>query len=322
MNTLPATAPTQPLAPATLPVQNLFPTEQELNIIKEQANIFVKSGLLPQAIKTPEQAILIMLKGREMGIPPLQAISHLHVINGKVGMGGEIMLQQIYRLVPGAQVEIVQRTDTVCEIHAARPGRKTLTAFKFTLEEARKANLLNKDVWKNYPGTMLQWRTVSMMARAIFPDAIAGCYTPEELGAQVDSSGNYVAGPEPVADKAATFKDKLGLSKRPEPVAVDSEVAAPAPQSDASKDPGEFVIPSGPLKGKKLKEIDPEQLRRADQAVRETAKKKPITGAQLEVQGRIQAYLRTIEEQAPVSEPSADGDQGAFGEFGQTQINE
>ena len=52
-----------------------LPTHIELATMKELASLLVKSGLLPQAIKTPEQAIVIILKAKELNIPPIQAFS-------------------------------------------------------------------------------------------------------------------------------------------------------------------------------------------------------------------------------------------------------
>lgn len=49
---------------------SLFPSETEWKMLKEQATMAVKSGFLPRAVDTPEKAIVIALKGRELGIPP------------------------------------------------------------------------------------------------------------------------------------------------------------------------------------------------------------------------------------------------------------
>lgn len=165
---------------------SLFPTESEWNMIREQASLAVKTGFLPKAVDTPEKAITIALKGRELGIPPMQAFSHIHIIQGKPTISAELMLSLIYRNVPGTVINYIETSSKACVIEAKRPGGKP-TRFAFTIEEAKQAGLLSKDSWKSYPGAMLRARCVSIVARALFPDAIMGCsYTAEELGGDVE----------------------------------------------------------------------------------------------------------------------------------------
>lgn len=165
---------------------SLFPSEHEWAMLKEQASMVVKTGFLPMAIKTAEQAIAIALKGRELGIPPMHAFAHIHIIQGKPTVSAELMLALIFKNCPGAVINYPETNSEVCVISAKRPGG-TVSSFKFTIAEAKLAGLLNKDSWKNYPAAMLRARTVSMVARALFPDAIMGCsYTPEEMGAEVN----------------------------------------------------------------------------------------------------------------------------------------
>ena len=175
--------------------QSLFPSESEWAQLQQQAAIVVKTGFLPRAVDTAEKAITIALKGRELGIPPMQAYSHIHIIQGKPTISAELMLSLIYKNCPGAVVNYIENTDKKCVIEATRPAHKA-TKFSYSIEEAKLAGLLSKDSWKNYPAAMLRARAVSIMARAQFPDAVMGCsYIPEELGADVDHDGEVVTVP-------------------------------------------------------------------------------------------------------------------------------
>lgn len=177
---------------------SLFPSEHEWAILKEQASMVVKTGFLPAAIKTPEQAIAIALKGRELGIPPMQAFAHIHIIQGKPTISAELMLSLIFRNCPGAVVNYVQTTSDSCVIEAKRPNGSA-ARFSFTMDDARRADLLGKGNWKSYPGAMLRARAIAIMARALFPDAIMGCsYIPEELGADVNEDGEVINIPSQV----------------------------------------------------------------------------------------------------------------------------
>ena len=164
----------------------LILTGSAWDALKEQSTMLVKSGFLPKGIDTAEKAIAIAMKGHEMGIPPMQAFSHIAIVQGKPCISSELMLAQIYKNVPGAKVDILKNDETEAIISAKRPGEKA-TTFTFTMEDARRANLTGKGTWAQYPKVMLMWRAISMMARTKFPDAIMGCsYTPEEMGAEVE----------------------------------------------------------------------------------------------------------------------------------------
>src|SRR5687768_12101698 len=105
-------------------LQTIDVPPQSWAVMKEQAKMLVGSGFLPAAIKTPEQAMAIMLKGRELSIPPMQAFAQIAVIQGKPAAGSELQLALIYRNCPGAKVEYIERTDTKCVIEASRPGQR------------------------------------------------------------------------------------------------------------------------------------------------------------------------------------------------------
>jgi hypothetical protein len=169
-----------------------FPTESEFGMMRSIAQTAIKSGLLPTSIKTAEAALIIIMKARELGIPPIQAFSAISVINGKPCISAEMMLNLIYRNVPGSKIEYLDATDEKCTIEVTRPGHRKST-WSFSILDAKKAELMQKQVWKQYPGAMLRARTISAMARAVFPDALAGAsYTPEELGAEVTQEGEVI----------------------------------------------------------------------------------------------------------------------------------
>ena len=171
---------------------NLPSNQNEWALLLDQARCFLQSGLLPKSLQKPEQVVLVMLKGRELGIPPLQALSHINVINGKPAMSAELMLAQILKLHPKTQFKFPERTNEKCTIAVKRAGFDWEN-FSFTIEDARKAGLLSNPSWNKYPRAMLHARVISEMARSLFPDAIAGIsYTPEELGAVVDENGDFI----------------------------------------------------------------------------------------------------------------------------------
>jgi hypothetical protein len=174
-----------------IPFESLLPSAKGWSLLKHQAVEILKSGYLPTAIKTPEQVTVIILKGRELGIPPMQSLSHIHVINGKPTMSAELMLALILQKHPQTKISFPIRTNKEVQCKVVRDGQVSL--FGFSMDDATAAGLLSNPSWKKYPRAMLHARCVSEMARSLFPDAIAGVsYTPEELGAVVDGEGEII----------------------------------------------------------------------------------------------------------------------------------
>lgn len=175
-----------------IPFEQMLPAANNWQLMKQQAGELIKSGFLPAGIKSPEQAVAIILKGRELGVPPMQALSHIHVINGKPTMSAELMLAQVLKLHPKTKISYPERSSDKCVIKVQRDGSEPST-FSFTIADAQSAGLLNNPTWKKYPRAMLHARCVSEMCRSLFPDAIAGVsYCPEELGATVNEDGEVI----------------------------------------------------------------------------------------------------------------------------------
>lgn len=159
-----------------------------------QAEVLIKSGFLPNAIKTKEQALAIMLKGQELGIPAWSALTGIYIIQGTPTVSPQLMLAMINRtgLLEDIQIE---GDDASCTVAMKRKGR-TPHAETFTTDDAKKMQLDGKDNWKKQVAVMLKWRAVSACARVVFPDVIAGLYMPEEINpdVQVDSEGVIIEG--------------------------------------------------------------------------------------------------------------------------------
>lgn len=158
----------------------------EWTAMKEQASILFKSGFLPISIKDEIQAIAVGIKGREIGMPMMQAFEEIDIIQQKPTLKPKGMLALIYKNCPGAIINFLVQTDQECRLQAKRPNG-IFQEFKFTIEDANRMGLSGKENWKKQPGTMLMWRCVGKMARAVFPDALCGIsYTPEEINPDVN----------------------------------------------------------------------------------------------------------------------------------------
>jgi hypothetical protein len=173
---------------------SLFPSTSVWQQMKEQGDMLVATGFLPSSIKTGPQAVAIMLAGREIGVPPMQAMRQIAIIEGKPTISPELMLALILRRYPFCGIQYQQLDNAGCVINVKRDKRQadeTWLAVSFTIEDAKRAGLAHKQNWTKYPRAMCRSRAISEMARTVFPDAVMGMsYTPEELGANVAVDAN------------------------------------------------------------------------------------------------------------------------------------
>jgi len=223
----------------------IIPTETEFSVMQKHAQTLIKSGFLPDAIKTPEQALAIMSMGRELGIPAWQAINGINVIKGKPTVAPQLMLALVER---SGQLEdiTINGDDKQCTVTMTRKGR-TPHSETFTFEDAKKMqtyekgksiSLVQKFNWRTMPAVMLKWRAVSACARVVFPDVLMGMYITEEINpdAPVDENGEVV-----VEDKRKPTTSKPKATQKPDDNVQDGEII----DDDQPEQP---AIPTTPIK--------------------------------------------------------------------------
>lgn len=144
------------------------------------AEDLIKSGFLPQHIKTVQQAAMIMEMGRELGIPRMIALNKIYVIGQKPALEAQLMLQLIYDSGK-AEAITIKSEDSSCTVIMKRKVPQVEHAETFGIKEATALFLIGKDNYKKQPKTMYKWRAISACARVVFPDVIGGMYSREEL---------------------------------------------------------------------------------------------------------------------------------------------
>lgn len=176
------------------PVAPFFPSREDWKLFIDWGESALKSGLLPDAIRTKEAAAITVLKGRELGIPFMVAIAHIHIIKGKPSMSAELMQAQARKNLPGLKINVVKldKLEAIIKFKRPEPESEWFTS-SFTMDDAKQAELLGNPSWKKYPKAMLFSRAISAGLRIVCPEALMGVsYTPEELGANVDEGGNVI----------------------------------------------------------------------------------------------------------------------------------
>ena len=163
-------------------VANLMPQTQAEKY--EMAGVLCKSGLIPQGLNTPEKVFVALQWGHELGLSPMVAVNNVAVINGKPTLSADIMSAVVKRSPEYGGIKWIEMSDTKaeCEITRILPnGEKEVQRSCFTMDDAVKAGLAGRDVWKKYPRRMLKHRCLSYGLKDVFPDLLAGLYDPEEM---------------------------------------------------------------------------------------------------------------------------------------------
>lgn len=206
---------------------------------------------VPKSLRSPAAVTAAIMYGREVGLPPMTALTQTHVIEGKPAMSAEAMRALV--LAAGHEIEVVESTGAQCVMRGKRRGSENWSGpVTWTIDSARAAGLTTKTNWKSYPRQMLQARTTAELCRLIFPDVIHGFRAMEEI--DEDDTEQAPGLPAPTgttkvgrtAKKAAAKKTTaapLELAHRP-----DAAAGPPLPGEegyDPALEPGKASAPSG-----------------------------------------------------------------------------
>ena len=198
------------------------------NDLARVAQDVVKSGLT--AFKSPEQAIVLMLQADAEGLHPMRALAEYNIIQGRPALRSDAMLARFQQA--GGKVRWIERGDTAVEAEFYHPALMDPVRVRWTLDQAKKAGLANKQNWKQYPRQMLTARVISEGVRIAYPAVVTGVYTPEEV-ADFD-----VTPTEPVRVEAELVKAETASPAEspsaPAPAQAPAPDTAPAPEAASS----------------------------------------------------------------------------------------
>jgi hypothetical protein len=152
-------------------------TQVALGDMQVMANAIVKSGLF--GMKTPDQALALMIVATAEGRHPGSVASDYHIIQGRASLKSDSMLARFQQ--SGGRVEWHDHTNEKVSATFSHPAGGSLR-IDWDMARAKAAGLGGKDNWRSYPRQMLRARVISEGVRATFPAVLNGMYTPEEVG--------------------------------------------------------------------------------------------------------------------------------------------
>lgn len=159
-----------------------------MNFLWKLARMTQATEMVPKTLRLrPDAALAVMVYGHELGLRPLSSLRDIYIVDGTPSCSAKLMRSLIYRA--GHRLAFREVSSERVVIHGVRADGLGEAVVTWTLDDAARAGLTGKDVWKKYPRSMLAARATSELARLVFPDVTIG-YTPEELQ-RVDLSGEY-----------------------------------------------------------------------------------------------------------------------------------
>lgn len=240
----------------------LLPAPKSTAEAMELAKTLASSQLIPKAFQQrPGDVFVAMMWSHSLGIPIVQGLQGIAVINGKPSLYGDALLAVCMGSGQMADIEetVTGSADNLtatCKV--TRRGKPTPVVSTFSMADARAAGLLGKPgPWKQYTSRMLKMRARAFALRDAFPDVLSGIASAEEMqdveGTATEKATENVAeqvakmprrrsklpvqapkdGTEAEVVKPAAPAQELPLPPEPEP--------APAPAPEATAAEGEEI---------------------------------------------------------------------------------
>ena len=175
----------------------------------QRAAMALKASGYFQDVKSEAQAIVKVMAGAELGLPPFASMAGIHVIQGKPVLGANV-IATLVKNDPRYDYRVVKSDNDACILDWYEDGHKTGQAG-FTFAEAQNAGLTGKDNWKKWTSDMLFARAISRGARRFAPGIFGGSpvYTPDEMGVDTDEEG-YIDAPSVTVSDPITYEDIVG----------------------------------------------------------------------------------------------------------------
>lgn len=182
MNQQVTTRPAQPKPSIMAGGQVAALVPQSLDEAFRVASAMAASGMTPKGVDKPEQVLVAIMAGAELGFAPFQAMQSFAVINGKPNIWGDalpaLLWSRGFKIKEWFDNED-EPTKAFCRI--TRPDGDEIER-SFSVGDAKRAGLLGKQgPWQQYQKRMLQMRARAFAARDGAADVLRGMHVAEEV---------------------------------------------------------------------------------------------------------------------------------------------
>lgn len=150
-----------------------------LEQVGQLAQRIANTAFVPESFRGNVASVAAtILYGREVGLGPMQSLTTLHNIKGRVGMYAEAMRAMV--LAAGHDIVYEELSSARVTVRGRRKGTEEWSSVTWTIDDARQAKLSGEN-WSKYPRAMLAARATAELSRLLFADAIHGLAAVEEL---------------------------------------------------------------------------------------------------------------------------------------------
>jgi hypothetical protein len=149
----------------------------------QMADMLAKSQMVPKCYQNkPQDTLVAMMMGSELGLNPIQSLQNIAVINGKPAIYGDALLALVQNHPKfGGHEEAFDDQTMTATCTVWRKGEQKAHSVSFSQADAQRAGLWGKaGPWTQYPKRMLMWRARGYALRDKFADALGGLITVEE----------------------------------------------------------------------------------------------------------------------------------------------
>lgn len=145
------------------------------------AEILANSDMVPKDFKgKPENCLIAMQWGSEVGLKAMQALQNIAVINGRPAMWGDSVIA-LARNSPLCEYVVESDDGHTATCRVKRRGEPEQVRT-FSMDDAKRAGLAGKQgPWLQYPQRMRQVRARAFALRDVFPDVLRGLPVAEEV---------------------------------------------------------------------------------------------------------------------------------------------
>ena len=117
------------------------------------AQAFAQSGMF--AVRSPEACLVILMTGMELGLGPAQSLRSIFVVEGKPTLSAQLMVALCKsRRDVCEYFTCVESTDQGATYETKRVGEPRPQRMAFTMEDAKRAQVVGKGNWSKFPAAM------------------------------------------------------------------------------------------------------------------------------------------------------------------------
>lgn len=198
----------------------------------EYARAVSVAHMLPDNYRgKPADIMLAVGLGQSMGLSPAESLYRISVIKGKPTASAELIAANVRKAGHRLRVRGDEQSCTATIIRADDPDYEF--AVTRDLAWAQRMGLASNDNYKRQPGTMLQWRAITAVARLACPEALYGViYAPDEIEG-IDDRRPAVQQPASAAARMGAILGTTPTDGAHTRIPDEPEVVAPEPVTAA-----------------------------------------------------------------------------------------